>query len=383
MSDVLIRTVSILQAEQRSTSDLDFLSSQLMLLNDLRQYIYDLSDAKKLKLFTAFKLEIYEEGEVVFVKGDVSNKLYVILSGKLDMLDVEGSRTVVLIATLSAGKMIGERGLVRRTFRMLTARAHTQCFLLILDQASFRSFLESAVYTRMEEKLKFIDRHIPCARPLLVALKERLAYTLNMQYFHRGRRLLGQGETLDEMYFVFYGECVVWGHGESENRKVVKLSSGCWFGEECVLLGLRSIYDVSVSSEYAWLYSLTRESALKLLPEATIELMKAQYLLKHQTRTHIASQTRLFPARPIELPALHLYKLASPAAKRLIIRNKRKSVVGGDDCGEGGDEASDELRKRLRAKREMGLSLSGGASLYLNTTRSGGSSSRLGITRPF
>ena len=323
MVENVARTIEILRKNTRSMDDLDFLYSQLSQLSDLRQYIFDLPLPKKLSLLSAFQVESYPDGSLVFRKGDPSSKLYLILSGKLDMFDEEG-KTSIHIATLPAGKMIGERGLVRKTERMLTARANSACSLLTLDQTSFHSLLEDAVYHRMEEKLRFIDRYLPCARAMASAPKERLAYAFDMRYFHRGQRLLAQGEVAAAIYFVSYGECTVTETYHRSTKNVVKLSPGCWTGEDCVLCGVPSLYDVLVSSEFAWLYSLSKEHAGKLLAEATVEVMKQQSVLKRKNRVKLAKKV-------VELRAGtgeggeggeggEMFHLASPVAKRMLVK---------------------------------------------------------------
>jgi len=351
MSSSLLRTIGILQAAQRSPADLEYLGAQLLLLGDLRQYLYDISEVKKLRLMTSIRLEDYEEGQVVFSKGDKSTKLYVILTGKVDMLDVEG-RSLVPIATLGAGKMIGERGLVRRTVRMLTARVHSKASLITLEEGPFRAILETAVFNRLEEKLKFIERYVPCAKAHASSIKERLTYAFRLGYYRKGQRLFSQGEMAEVIYFVYSGECTVTETRGRMQRKVVNLAVGSWTGEESVLLGTRSSHTVTVSSEEAWLYELAKSSAVKLLSEATVEVMKDQYVLKHSSRRKLADRVISLTPSPLPDPAFDSrFHLASPSARRIFAVHPKPLFKQLKDLQ---DQRTDELRTELNERREIG-----------------------------
>ena len=351
MSSSLLRAILILRAPQRSQADLEYLTTQLMLLGDLRQYLCDLSEAKKMRLMTAVRVEDYEEGQFLFSKGDKSTKLYVILTGKVDMLDVEG-RNLVHIATLGSGKMIGERGLVRKTVRMLTARVQSKVVLMTLDEAHFRVILETAVFHRLEEKLKFIERYLPYAKSQATSMKERLTYAFQLAYYRRGQRLISQGEMADVIYFVKSGECTVTEKRGRMQRKVVGLTIGSWTGEESVLLNRHSSYTVTISSEEAWLYELTRISAAKLLSEVTVELMKEQYFLKYNSRKKLADRViSLTPSASPDPIFDSRFHLASPVARRMLAINPNalfQQLRGAQD------QRIDELRIELNERREIG-----------------------------
>ena len=299
----------------RSHADSDYIYSQLALHTDLRQYLYDFPIASKAKLITAFALERVSEGQTLFSKGDASDKMYVLLSGLLEMYDDHGLGPV-LIATLAGGKVIGERGLARRTSRLLTAVSKVESYMLSLDLASFVETLGPVVAMRIEEKVAFIEAYIPKARLLPLSLKERLAYAFSPVLYKRGHRLLSQGEMSPFLFFVKSGEC----SATHQRTKIVTLTVGCWFGDESILLSKPSSYAITVSSESAWLYTLTRSEAMKLIPEPVIEVMRRQCAWKNTARRTIETRLRVLVPPPLDLKTVARFNLASPSAKRSLLK---------------------------------------------------------------
>lgn len=305
----------LFSAKSRSQGETDYIYSQLALHTDLRQYLYDFPVAAKAKLIAAFALEQVKEGQTLFCKGDVSDKMYVLLSGQLDMYDDHGLGPV-FIATLAGGKVLGERGLARRTSRLLTAVAKVESCMLSLDQDSFVETLGPVVAQRIEEKVAFIEAYIPKARFLPLSLKERLAYAFSPMLYKRGTRLLSQGEVSPFLYFVKSGECSAVLH----STKIVTLTAGCWFGDETILLNKPSSHAILVNSESAWLYTLTRSETMKLIPEPVIEIMRHQCAWKNNTRRTIETRLRVLVPPPLDLTGVTRFNLASPSAKRSLLK---------------------------------------------------------------
>jgi len=301
--------------KSRSQGETDYIYSQLALHTDLRQYLCDFPAAAKAKLIAAFTLQQLKEGETLFSKGDTSDKMYVLLSGLLDMYDDHGLGPV-FIATLAGGKVLGERGLARRTSRLLTAVAKVESCLLSLNQGSFVETLGPIVAMRIDEKVTFIEAYIPKARFLPLSLKERLAYAFSPALYKRGQLLLSQGELSPFLFFVKSGECSATLH----RAKIATLTAGCWFGDETVLLNKPSSYAISVNSESAWLYTLTRPETMKLIPEPVIEIMRHQCAWKNSSRRTFESRLRVLVPPPLDLTAVARFNLASPSAKRSLLK---------------------------------------------------------------
>ena len=85
-------------------------------------------------------LKTYETGGVVMTKGEVSDSMYAIISGKLEVLggagqDINGIiRPRKVIATLETGNVVGEMGMIRSCERSATVVAATPSELLQINE---------------------------------------------------------------------------------------------------------------------------------------------------------------------------------------------------------------------------------------------------------
>ena len=102
-------------------------------------------DSAKLKLlaFTSESLS-YEDGEVLFHRGDPADCAYVIMEGAVDVLsETEGG--VVVATTLRANELFGELGVITNETRSATLRARgTLQALRISDEMFLRLLADNS-----------------------------------------------------------------------------------------------------------------------------------------------------------------------------------------------------------------------------------------------
>ena len=307
---------SVLLSSSRSRSQLDFLLTQLLLLADFRQYLFDMPEEKQFRLLTALQVVTVQEGEFVFHKGDPSEWLFTLLSGSVAIHDGFGAESPQ-VATLDPGRIFGERGLVRKTARLFSARAVADCSLMKLSAPEFRAVLEPAFRTRSEEKLAFVDKHLPGAKNIFSTVKDKLSFAMTMRFCHKGHRLLAQGRFSDFLFFIISGECAVSQARLGGPSPVVTLTPGGLFGDESILLSRPSSYNVDVSAEGTRLYALSRADTFQFIPEPVLDGMRRQCLLKFDTRNDLLQKNNLSPRFSLQpSPAPATFRFASPYAQR-------------------------------------------------------------------
>jgi CRP/FNR family transcriptional regulator, cyclic AMP receptor protein len=76
----------------------------------------------------------YNPGEVIYREGDDSNTIYLIKSGKVELVDHYPETGDVVAQTVNAGKVFGEVELIDRRKRSSTARAKNEVKLTIFTQ---------------------------------------------------------------------------------------------------------------------------------------------------------------------------------------------------------------------------------------------------------
>ena len=90
-------------------------------------------------ILMAGNLKTHEAGETIMVKGEISDSMYAIISGKLEVVGESQDINVInrpdrVIATLTAGDVVGEMGMIRSCERSATVVAATSAELLQINE---------------------------------------------------------------------------------------------------------------------------------------------------------------------------------------------------------------------------------------------------------
>ncbi len=111
-------------------------------------------------------------GDLIFQKGDIGHEMYVLLKGRVEIIDEspEGDRT---LAVLGAGETFGEMALFERKARSAKAVAMENCILLALDEEKIEKLLTKAVAIKLLFNLaKMLSRRLRDTNVLLARAKE-------------------------------------------------------------------------------------------------------------------------------------------------------------------------------------------------------------------
>jgi CRP/FNR family cyclic AMP-dependent transcriptional regulator len=107
----------------------------------------------------------YKDGEVIVRQGEAGTCMYMIVSGKAEVLDQEGGKEVRL-AVLGPRDSFGELAIFDRETRSATVRAMGQVRTIVIDKKSFeRSVVESPwlafrVLEKMSRRIRELDREL-------------------------------------------------------------------------------------------------------------------------------------------------------------------------------------------------------------------------------
>jgi CRP-like cAMP-binding protein len=108
---------------------------------------------------------VYKDGEVIVRQGEVGECMYVIVSGKAEVLDQGGGKEVRL-ALLGPRDSFGELAIFDRERRSATVRAMGQVRTIILDQKTFEKsiidqpWLAFRVLEKMSQRIRELDREV-------------------------------------------------------------------------------------------------------------------------------------------------------------------------------------------------------------------------------
>ena len=107
-----------------------------------------------------------KKGEDVVQQGEISNALYLILSGRAHVVKTDSKGKEVILATLKAGDYIGEMSLIDNEAHSATVQADTQMDVLVLGREDFTRAVNAnitimaAVMRGLVQRLRTADQKI-------------------------------------------------------------------------------------------------------------------------------------------------------------------------------------------------------------------------------
>lgn len=225
-------------------------------------------------LGSMFKLEGFEDGQVVFSKGDKGNKFYVIVEGTVT---VRIGETSLFEETLGEGQWFGEMALMLGTVRGASVTAKGPVLLASLADTSFKRFLQVA--PELSEPFQAMLRHrtanVLKRFEMFKHLKENrrwskidlLSNLFSYETFEKGWKVSRSGREGDKFCIVTYGELEV----RCGNQIIEYLKEGDCFGESALMIPSNRYQNVSVTAmSTCVLLVLSSESFrkfLKIAPE--------------------------------------------------------------------------------------------------------------------
>lgn len=87
---------------------------------------------------------VYRPGQTLFHEGDQAWAAFLIESGEVEILRSAGARHEVVLATVGAGELIGEMGLIDNAPRSATARSVGTTVVQVINQQNFSRLLANA-----------------------------------------------------------------------------------------------------------------------------------------------------------------------------------------------------------------------------------------------
>ncbi len=201
----------------------------------------------------AVKPEEHKRGSFVVKEGEPGGKLYVVLSGRLEVRRDYAPGRSEPVAAMGEGGVFGEIALLRGGVRTRSVRALEKSILLGLDKADFerlvltkmtRSAVEDAV-----QKVSFLER-LEFAHNWSHATMSAFARRAKLQEYPEGGVVIQQGNNNHWFFVVYRGELAVF----KDREELRRLKPGDTFGEMSLLGdGIATATVKAVSKEAACL----------------------------------------------------------------------------------------------------------------------------------
>lgn len=201
----------------------------------------DLSRDEAVKVARAFTTRRVEEGEAVFLQGEVGHEIFFIMSGTVDVkiLKTEAAQQEEQkIGTLKEGDHFGEAALLTHAPRSASIYAvGGDVVLKVLSRNQFDDLgLRSKMGLTLEEMVEFMEK-IPAFRNMDHGFFPTVARAMTTRVIDEGDPIIKQGDPGHEIFFIEKGtvEVRVLTEGSTEETEVATLSRGSYFGEAALL----------------------------------------------------------------------------------------------------------------------------------------------------
>jgi CRP-like cAMP-binding protein len=210
----------------------------------------DLPRDDLLTLAAVMKPEEHRARSFVVREGEPGNRLYVVVSGRLEVRRDYARGRSEPVARLSEGDVFGEIALLEGGVRTRSVRCRSASVLLALDKADFEQIVMTRVsreaVTDAVQKVGFLQ-HTAWARGWSYSSLTAFARRSTLREYREGDVLIEEGTPNLWFFLVHRGELSV----REGTREVRRLTTGDPFGELSVLKGGLATANVIVRSRTA------------------------------------------------------------------------------------------------------------------------------------
>jgi cAMP-dependent protein kinase regulator len=185
-----------------------------------------LDESSKKTVVAALQKKSFAKDFEIIKQGDQGDYFYIVESGTVDFY-VNGSK----VSSSKEGSSFGELALMYNSPRAATVVAVTDVTAWALDRLTFRRILLEGTFNR---RLMYEDflKDVLVLSSLTSHERSKLADALSTEIYHKGDKIVCEGEKGESFYFIESGNCQV---SKKDEGVLTTLSKGDYFGEIALL----------------------------------------------------------------------------------------------------------------------------------------------------
>lgn len=209
-------------------NDLSGAQREELAKNLSQNFLFQQLDANSKKtVITALTKKSFVKDDEIIKQGDVGDFFYIVEQGHVDFF-VNGDK----VSSTGEGSSFGELALMYNSPRAATvvaALATVTCWAL--DRLTFRRILLEGTFNR---RLMYEDflKDVKVLSTLSSQERSKLADALSTEIYHKGDKIVVEGEQGENFYFIESGNCQIVKDGQGVVGKITK---GDYFGEVALL----------------------------------------------------------------------------------------------------------------------------------------------------
>ncbi|MFH1498078.1 MAG: cyclic nucleotide-binding domain-containing protein [Verrucomicrobiota bacterium] len=190
----------------------------------------NLQSADREALIDHLEAEEHEPKSMVVREGDAGDLLYLVMSGRVEVLRDTPTGRLERVAELTSGDVFGEMALLESGRRTRSVRTRSKAVFLTLDRDVFQN-LVLARLTRREvidiiQKVAFLHR-VPLSSNWSPHAMYSFARRSALESFKDGDLLIRENDDNQYFFVLYEGELAV----RVKNKEVARLHTGDFFGE--------------------------------------------------------------------------------------------------------------------------------------------------------
>ncbi|GHD55275.1 hypothetical protein GCM10017083_33960 [Thalassobaculum fulvum] len=279
-----------------------------------------LSGAALESLAGHFAEERYAPGEAIVREGDPGDRLFLIVSGTVDVHSADRKRSVFM-KSLGPGDMFGEMALLEPDGRRnATVTATGEVRVLSLPRPVFTESLQAegglrdAVLRLRDTILRF--RFLRMASPfgaLEPAMLDALSARMTRTDFSAGDELIRQGDAGDFALLIAEGEVEVVRRDGGDERRLAALGVGAMLGEAAILTGeVRNAAVRALKDGHA--FRIDRDAMLEMFERDRRIGLQAIQLLRLREQPRQAPGVEVHERRTVDGDTMYVLKRRDTSA---------------------------------------------------------------------
>lgn len=283
--------------------------------------------------------EFRNDQEVVFHKGDIGSKFYIILEGSCSVLvpgQEEGQDTMQEIGVCHKGDCFGELALLKKQPRTATVQCRSDCHFAVLSKADFDRIMGKIKEMLLNRKVEFL-LSVSLFGNWTKGSMLKASYYFKERNYRRKQVVFSIGEESSELFFVKEGEFQLFQSMEASSeakrgkalplKEVAIIGSKQILGQEDVLDNQKRTYTCVCQSTTGEVLVISKEDFFKRVNteelQSKLREMHVQTLAfrkqRRQTISTLFTDQRVFQR---ESPLLSSNSEAALALKKYAIARK-------------------------------------------------------------
>lgn len=189
----------------------------------------------------AFEQQTFSASTYVIRQGEAGDNFFVVQSGVLDIFIKNSGEETKVGNSLGSGSAFGELALMYNTTRAASIKAQSDVTLWTIDRNTYRGIVLYYKTLRNKQYVEFLKNVEISSKKLGTIMSDveldRMTSSLEREVFEDGETIIRQGNTGDNFYIIAEGSVGVYqtANGSSEEKKLVVLQRGAYFGEQALL----------------------------------------------------------------------------------------------------------------------------------------------------